>query len=70
MIEGFESIKQVAEKWGLNPRTVRTICAQGRIEGAVKCGRDWMIPLDAKRPIDRRVTSGEYKNWRKEKGER
>lgn len=69
MIEGFESVKQVAEKWGVNPRTVRAMCAHGRIEGAVKCGRDWIIPTTAQRPVDRRITSGEYINWRSERGE-
>lgn len=64
MVDEYVSIKQVAEKWKVNPRTVRNMCANGRIEGAVKFGRDWMIPIDAKRPVDRRVTSGDYKNWR------
>lgn len=65
MIEGYLSIKQVAEMWNLNPRTVRNMCANGRINGAVKFGRDWMIPKDVKKPVDGRVTSGKYKNWRK-----
>lgn len=35
------------------------------ISGAfLKIGRMWVIPQDAERPIDGRVT-GEYKDWRK-----
>ena len=64
MIEGYLSIKSVAEKWGLTPRSVRNMCATGRIEGAEKIGRDWFVPQDAERPSDRRVTTGEYRNWR------
>ena len=30
-----------------------------------KLGREWAIPVDAERPTDERVTTGEYKNWRK-----
>ena len=67
MLEGYLSIKQVAEKWELNPRTVRNMCAKGKIEGAIKFGRDWMIPIDATRPIDGRITSGDYVDWRKGK---
>lgn len=33
--------------------------------GAVKFGRDWAVPSDAERPTDKRVVSGEYKDWRK-----
>ena len=34
-------------------------------EGAVKFGRDWAIPVDAIKPEDKRVKSGEYRDWRK-----
>ena len=33
----------------------------GKIEGAVKHGKSWLIPINAKKPIDNRVTSGTYK---------
>lgn len=67
MVNGYESIKYFAELWNLNPRTVRMMCANERIEGAVKFGRDWMIPVDAKRPADNRISSGAYIDSRKEK---
>ena len=41
------------------------MCAEGKIQGAVKFGRDWAIPADAEKPKDARVKSGEYRNWRK-----
>lgn len=41
------------------------MCAEGHIPGAVKFGRSWAIPEDAEKPVDGRVTTGEYKNWRK-----
>lgn len=65
MINGYMSITEIAEKWGISPRRVRVLCANGRIEGAAKLGREWAIPVDAERPTDERVTTGEYKNWRK-----
>ena len=30
------------------------MCAEGKLPGAVKFGRDWAIPVDAKRPSDGR----------------
>lgn len=64
-MEGYLSVKIFAEKWQLKPRRVREMCAEGKLSGAVKNGRDWSIPEDTERPIDGRVTSGAYVNWRK-----
>lgn len=65
MIEGYVSIREIAEKWGITPRRVQVLCATGRIERAGKIGNMWVIPADAVRPEDKRVTTGEYRNWRK-----
>lgn len=65
MIEGFATVKDMAKKWGVTVRTVQTMCAEGKIEGATKFGDVWAIPADAIKPTDNRVTSGMYKNWRK-----
>ncbi|HZJ68815.1 MAG TPA: helix-turn-helix domain-containing protein [Candidatus Eisenbacteria bacterium] len=64
MIEGYTTVKKIAEKWGLKPRTVQIMCADGKIPGAVKFGRDWAIPENSSRPIDGRVVNGEYRNSR------
>lgn len=65
MIEGYKTIKELALEWDVNPRTIQTMCADGRIQGAVKFGRDWAVPANVKRPSDKRVVSGKYKDWRK-----
>lgn len=65
MNKDFYTVNEVAEKWELTPRWVRTLCATGKIPGAVQFGRSWAIPKDVNKPIDGRITTGEYKNWRK-----
>ena len=65
MIDGYRTIKETAELWGITPRRVQVLCAEGRIEGAAKLGREWAIPTNAQKPIDARVNSGRYKGWRK-----
>jgi len=65
MIEGYKTVNELAVEWGVNPRTIQTMCSDGRIQGAVKFGRDWAVPANVERPIDKRVVSGEYKDWRK-----
>ena len=44
-----------AEKWGISPRRVRMLCAEGKIEGAVQKGKLYMIPENAQKPADGRV---------------
>ena len=68
MINGYMTIKEVAEKWGITVRRVQALCETDRLEGATKFGNAWAIPTDVKRPTDGRVTTGEYKNWRKKYG--
>lgn len=65
MIEGYATIKDMAEKWDMTPRWIQILCSKGRILGAVKFGRDWAIPSDAEKPLDGRITTEQYKNWRK-----
>ncbi len=65
MLEGYATVQEMAEKWGLNQRTVQTMCASGKIAGLAKFGRSWAIPKDTEKPTDNRVKSGIYKDWRK-----
>ena len=66
-MDDYLTVKDVAIKWNLTTRGIQKMCADGRIVGAKKFGRDWAIPCDAKKPVDARVTTGEYKNWRNKK---
>lgn len=45
---------QAADRWELTVRRVQDLCRNHKIHGAVRWGRDWMIPADADRPADRR----------------
>jgi hypothetical protein len=42
--------KEAAEKWGVTPRRVQGFCNEGRIKGAIRWGRTWMIPAHAVLP--------------------
>lgn len=47
-------------EWGISYHAVSNMCKNGKIQGAVKIGRTWQIPDDAEKPIDGRITSGNY----------
>jgi hypothetical protein len=40
---------KTAEKWGITPRQVQLLCAKGRISGAVRFGKAWVIPAVAQK---------------------
>lgn len=50
----YMTVTQAAGKWGMAVRTVRSYCERGLIDGAVRNGKKYMIPFNAKKPIDRR----------------
>lgn len=50
----YMTIRQAAEKWGVSVRWAETIVKNGRIDGAVRPSRDWLIPACAEKPIDPR----------------
>lgn len=54
----YRKIVDIAKEWGISPRRVQILCASGKIDGAMRFGRDWMIPQDAKRPTDGRTKAG------------
>ena len=45
---------EMSEKWNISPRRIGMLCAEGRIEGAVKKGKTWLIPENKKKPSDAR----------------
>ena len=51
----FITTKKAAELWGISQRRVSILCEQGRIDGVMKVGAMWLIPPDAKKPIDART---------------
>lgn len=54
-------VKEAAKNWDISERRVTTLCKEGKIKGAKKQGRFWLIPADAEKPADNRVRSGVYK---------
>ena len=45
---------KAAEKWGISPRRVRVLCAEGKINGVIRKGNLYMIPTAAPKPMDGR----------------
>ena len=54
----YLKIEEIAKQWGISIRRVQLLCADGKIEGAVRFGRAWMIPKNTNKPIDGRTKAG------------
>lgn len=56
----YLSAKQIAQKWNVSSRRVTILCNESRVLGSQKAGNVWIIPADAKKPVDARVKNGKY----------
>ena len=56
----MKTCSEKALEWNVTPRTVNAMCKSGRIQGAVKEKRTWLIPDDAEKPLDGRISTGKY----------
>jgi AraC-like DNA-binding protein len=50
----YMTIKQAAQKWGVQERQIQTLCSKNRIDGAIRFNRSWAIPKNASKPNDKR----------------
>lgn len=54
LVMKYMTVKDAARRWNVTERLVQRLCAEGRIDGAVKFGRSWSIPVSARKPDDLR----------------
>ena len=52
----YMSTKEAAAKWNISQRRVSILCSEGRIDGVAMLGNMWIIPRDAVKPDDARMT--------------
>jgi len=52
----YIKVSKAAEKWGISPRRVRTLCAEGKVEGVIRKGKLYMIPETTVKPMDGRLS--------------
>lgn len=45
---------EMSKIWNISSRRIGVLCTEGRIEGAVKKGKMWLIPSETVKPVDGR----------------
>ena len=53
---------EAANLWGITPRRVQILCDKGKVQGAVRMGRTWIIPRGTPKPIDGRTKAAKAHN--------
>ncbi len=51
---------ELSQKWEISSRRIGALCSEGRLEGAIKKGKTWLIPSDVMKPKDERIKTGKY----------
>ena len=46
----YLTTNELAKIWKISARRISLLCSENRVEGAVKKGKTWLIPMDAKKP--------------------
>ena len=62
-IMSLVSVSEYAMKTKKDPGNIRRMLAEGRLSG-MKIGKQWVIEEDADYPADKRILSGDYRNYR------
>ena len=45
---------ELSKVWNISSRRIGVLCTEGRVEGAIKKGKMWLIPDAAQKPADAR----------------
>ena len=60
-MNGYITVQEAAEKWGVTSRQVQILCKTNRIPGATRLSRIWIIPENAEKPTNEK-RKGEFDN--------
>lgn len=55
LVNGYITVQEAAEKWGVTPRQVQILCKGNRVRGASRMSRVWIIPDNAEKPTKEKL---------------
>lgn len=61
-MNGYITVQEAAEKWGVTPRQVQILCKENRIIGVARISRIWIIPENAQKPTSDKHRQDRRKN--------
>ena len=64
-MNGYITVQEAAQKWGITPRQVQILCKEERIIGATRMSRIWVIPENAEKP--KKKLKKQYRMFKEQK---
>ena len=61
-VNGYITVQEAAEKWGVTTRQVQILCKENRVAGASRMSRIWIIPENAEKPTSDKRGQGRERN--------
>lgn len=49
-MNGYITVQEASEKWGVSPHQIQILCKNNRIPGATRLSRIWIIPNNIEKP--------------------
>lgn len=59
----YMTTKEATKKWNISERRIRQLLQDGRIEGVIKVGNSWNIPVNADKPGDKRIIKADENSF-------
>ena len=59
MNHNYYTARELSVLWGVTVRMISHYCSNGEIPGAEKLGNMWVIPKNAKKPVDKRYKTND-----------
>ena len=53
---------EMSKRWNISSRRIGVLCTEGRIDGAIKKGKMWLIPEKTQKPADARFKASANAN--------
>ena len=54
LIMEYLTATELSKVWNISTRRIGVLCTEGRVDGAIKKGKMWLIPDTAQKPADAR----------------
>lgn len=51
---------ELSKVWNISTRRIGVLCTEGRVDGAIKKGKMWLIPDTAQKPADARYKKNKH----------
>lgn len=59
-IMDYLTATELSRVWNISTRRIGVLCTEGRVDGAIKKGKMWLIPDTAQKPEDARYKKNKY----------